>query len=439
MVSGVGAGFAAVLGVIGSSATGAFLVKANGAGVGPAVIAFGFCGFLGFGAALIGLGSVGSSSIAKNESATSMSVYGTIAVVVMIFGSLIPQGSQSFKYWMGYDDSSFAYLFVSVLALIGLALVLIFGFNRGRFGAGVVLGVFGSISALYFLSQSGEIVALLQSDSATYSPIAYIGFFATGALGVVQVMNSREYGVNARQAGMQPAYGQGAGSWTTAGVLANPARWAADPMGRHELRYWDGKKWTDHVSTGGAVSADPVSAPVQPRYSQSVESQPPMNQPLSAPVNQIDMPTIGRPSIVPQSISIVAPGDFHDGRTISKAELETRQAAVRPVISLTFDDGQKISVDGAVVVGRNPSPVASAPGAQLHAISDTTMTVSKTHFAIGVNEAGTWVEDHGSSNGTAIVDSNGSERDVSAGQRVVVPLGASIRFGDRTLRIGRGF
>jgi len=40
----------------------------------------------------------------------------------------------------------------------------------------------------------------------------------------------------------------------------NPARWAADPLGRHQYRYWDGSQWTEHVSDDGAVSTDPPVA-----------------------------------------------------------------------------------------------------------------------------------------------------------------------------------
>jgi uncharacterized RDD family membrane protein YckC len=40
----------------------------------------------------------------------------------------------------------------------------------------------------------------------------------------------------------------------------NPARWAADPLGRHQYRYWDGAQWTEHVSDDGAVSTDPPVA-----------------------------------------------------------------------------------------------------------------------------------------------------------------------------------
>ena len=36
------------------------------------------------------------------------------------------------------------------------------------------------------------------------------------------------------------------------------AAWVADPTGRHELRYWDGSKWTPYVSDGGVQSDDPV-------------------------------------------------------------------------------------------------------------------------------------------------------------------------------------
>ena len=32
--------------------------------------------------------------------------------------------------------------------------------------------------------------------------------------------------------------------------------WDADPYGRHELRYWDGAEWTDHVSDAGVTGTD---------------------------------------------------------------------------------------------------------------------------------------------------------------------------------------
>ena len=41
--------------------------------------------------------------------------------------------------------------------------------------------------------------------------------------------------------------------------LAARAAWLADPAGRHEFRYWDGTRWTEHVSDRGVTAQDPLS------------------------------------------------------------------------------------------------------------------------------------------------------------------------------------
>ncbi len=41
-------------------------------------------------------------------------------------------------------------------------------------------------------------------------------------------------------------------------MSATPANWYPDPMQRHELRYWDGNAWTDHVSDQGVTGSDPI-------------------------------------------------------------------------------------------------------------------------------------------------------------------------------------
>jgi Protein of unknown function (DUF2510)/Domain of unknown function (DUF4234) len=37
--------------------------------------------------------------------------------------------------------------------------------------------------------------------------------------------------------------------------------WHPDPSGQHELRYWDGQTWTDHVSDGGQQATEPIPPP----------------------------------------------------------------------------------------------------------------------------------------------------------------------------------
>ncbi len=47
------------------------------------------------------------------------------------------------------------------------------------------------------------------------------------------------------------------GTHTPPPALLPPAGWYPDPSGRHEKRYWDGKGWSGHVSTGGVRSEEP--------------------------------------------------------------------------------------------------------------------------------------------------------------------------------------
>jgi hypothetical protein len=37
-----------------------------------------------------------------------------------------------------------------------------------------------------------------------------------------------------------------------------PPGWLADPVRRHQYRYWDGAQWTSTVSDDGAQTTDPL-------------------------------------------------------------------------------------------------------------------------------------------------------------------------------------
>jgi hypothetical protein len=39
-------------------------------------------------------------------------------------------------------------------------------------------------------------------------------------------------------------------------TVESPANWHLDPFLRHDLRYWDGAQWTEHVVTRGVQSTD---------------------------------------------------------------------------------------------------------------------------------------------------------------------------------------
>jgi len=42
------------------------------------------------------------------------------------------------------------------------------------------------------------------------------------------------------------------------------ASWLADPTGVHELRYWNGSSWTEHVSDQGTTRQDPLTTELPP-------------------------------------------------------------------------------------------------------------------------------------------------------------------------------
>ena len=86
--------------------------------------------------------------------------------------------------------------------------------------------------------------------------IAAIGSLAVAALAAAIVY--RRLGPSAGASGPSVSGSPAVLATSSRGTTA-PANWYPDPSGQHELRYWDGREWTAHVSTGGvqAVSADP--------------------------------------------------------------------------------------------------------------------------------------------------------------------------------------
>ena len=47
---------------------------------------------------------------------------------------------------------------------------------------------------------------------------------------------------------------------------ATPPQWAPDPYGRHQMRYWDGSAWTEHVVDDNLPSRDPLVVPPATSY-----------------------------------------------------------------------------------------------------------------------------------------------------------------------------
>lgn len=111
------------------------------------------------------------------------------------------------------------------------------------------------IAAAYFLPL---IVAILRKVPNVGS-VAVVNFFLGWTfIGWVVAMamacRSADRGVIVHQ------YGASA-SFVAPHQPVQSAGWFADPTRRHQLRYWDGTRWTENVSDGGVTSIDgPTSA-----------------------------------------------------------------------------------------------------------------------------------------------------------------------------------
>lgn len=102
-----------------------------------------------------------------------------------------------------------------------------------------------------------------------------------------------------------------------------------------------------------------------------------------------------------------------------------------------LDDGREISIEGLVLLGRNPQPQPGEEDAQLIKLADETRTVSKSHLGIGQDLDGLFVVDRGSTNGSTVTTPDGLSTRVPTGDVVRVEAGSVVSIGDHWLRIRR--
>lgn len=178
--------------------------------------------------------------------------------------------------------------------------------------------------------------------------------------------------------------------------------------------------------------------------------------PLPAPV-EAPAPTRG---LVPPTLRTVTPPFPHadtGSQSITSAGAPAEAPVLLPVVQpsqtqpnpgssavsgggellLVFDTGQReqLPIPVSVNLGRNPA--ATDPGDVLIVVRDPESTVSKTHVRLEVARGGTWVTDTGSTNGTDLLDEDGTATQLAVGVRTSVEDGVRIRLGNRAFTIGR--
>ncbi len=122
------------------------------------------------------------------------------------------------------------------------------------------------------------------------------------------------------------------------------------------------------------------------------------------------------------------PAEDESDRTVVSLDAIALMQAQHTLL-LVSDDGQRIPLDKATVLGRNPVAPDGFADARLHSLQDTTMSVSKTHAVVGPDPDGVWVQDLRSTNGTAVTTANGMRTAVPSGGRLVAGRGATVHVG----------
>ncbi len=69
--------------------------------------------------------------------------------------------------------------------------------------------------------------------------------------------------------------------------------WYLDPTNRHEQRYWDGSRWTEHVRDGSSTTTDPVDVAPQVRL-EPLDPVEPGAEPGDARVEAVTAPQAAR-------------------------------------------------------------------------------------------------------------------------------------------------
>ncbi len=104
---------------------------------------------------------------------------------------------------------------------------------------------------------------------------------------------------------------------------------------------------------------------------------------------------------------------------------------------LAFDTGQRVAVDGLVLVGRRPEGRPGEAVRHLVTLTSQDMSLSKTHAQVGVAGDGALVVmDRGSTNGSVLLR-QGVSRPLSGSKPATLLEGDVVRFGDRTMQVIR--
>ncbi|MGC5026684.1 RDD family protein [Tsukamurella sp. DT100] len=201
----------------------------------------------------------------------------------------------------------------------------------------------------------------------------------------------------------------------------------------------------DEPTTGLPPAAAFAPPPAQASQPQPPQQFAPRPSGPTGPSGQPRGPVQGQPPVGPPAGRPVAPqgGQPLQGQPQQGQPQQPRPAAPAPAggapIVLRFDDGHSVDVRGDGIIGREPVVPPSADPAKVtkHVLVDDTASVSKTHLLFGITRGELWVEDVGSTNGSAIALGD-SWTELTKGVRYAVEKGSVVHMGQRSFKVFGG-
>lgn len=164
------------------------------------------------------------------------------------------------------------------------------------------------------------------------------------------------------------------------------------------------------------VSADPVGG-ATPRDAADAENREP------APARRLTIGRSAQPSEAIAELGRALLGPV--ASPVNAGELDRSERVLGSWV--LFSNGRQVALDRPIVVGRSPQPTDPARSYDLVSVDDETLSLN--HVVIGRDQAGPWIRDLNSTNGTFINPLTGVPRRLPADTRVPLSADDVIRFG----------
>lgn len=187
------------------------------------------------------------------------------------------------------------------------------------------------------------------------------------------------------------------------------------------------------AATAAPRSADPADR--TPRPSSAARSGVIASVPSSfAP------PPVAPAQEEPRLVSPIAPGppagDVQPlDSVVDEQTRMVRRSARVGTWQLHLGDGKVIDVTGLGLLGRNPQPREGEHVEHLLTIPDPHRSVSKTHLSFGLDQGRLWVEDRGSTNGSALLAGDGSRTELVPGRKTEPTQDAVLVLGQESVTV----